>query len=669
MSDGEAVAYRATRAAQYRFRGGMMVKYSMATLLLCAWCATLSYAQSVRPQAFNAQLRTDPAVGNVQGIQRFGRPLRTDPDQGVGYSYHVYPVAGETRDSFARVASYELDAAYGDLSRAEQELARAQREQGDADIPALERAVRNAAIRADRLGFRAGAFTRSGPSAFDPQYGEPFDATRGLRNFSGPLSAPELFNRRSAALAVGEARAFGVSAAGSNLVKIYHQPLIQIKVRVIEVVRDDGFQANSILEIVGKANTNPSLTSGQPANNMFENFRSISRFAQQGLATSATQGTGLLLNATSQHINWATQLLATEFNGDVVTAPEVVTLNGQNVEFVSGQKLPFELGQNVIQGTNNNIQQFFYKNIGTYVSVTPKIVNWGFHAEGSGESPILATEIKNWHRLGELMLDPTYFAIGETLRREIEPYFLSKRPFPFALKQNLLAELNRYSRSDIVGRVVQHVGDVVTYEGGIPGVERIVVKDSLDPCRNCDWEPSDCTIDLMLVVRLSEGGTIDISTETEGTLMTKSLNTEKNVRAVANVIQIKSGEGVVMAGLIGEREAEVVRKIPVLGDIPGAGFFFRSKQTTRQTPEGLIFIEAQVLDPRPDVARAESGHDFQLGKPYLGHELLDNPLDLGMHRVGFGTYLPPTRHAEELYWERYGRKVRKIATHLDDAIK
>jgi len=37
--------------------------------------------------------------GNVQGIQRYGRTLRTDPDQGEGYSYHVYPVANPTQSN------------------------------------------------------------------------------------------------------------------------------------------------------------------------------------------------------------------------------------------------------------------------------------------------------------------------------------------------------------------------------------------------------------------------------------------------------------------------------------------------------------------------------------------------------------------------------------------
>ena len=35
-------------------------------------------AQSV---PYSAVLRTDPDVGNIQGIQRYGRTLRTDPDE------------------------------------------------------------------------------------------------------------------------------------------------------------------------------------------------------------------------------------------------------------------------------------------------------------------------------------------------------------------------------------------------------------------------------------------------------------------------------------------------------------------------------------------------------------------------------------------------------------
>jgi Bacterial type II and III secretion system protein len=122
-----------------------------------------------------------------------------------------------------------------------------------------------------------------------------------------------------------------------------------------------------------------------------------------------------------------------------------------------------------------------------------------------------------------------------------------------------------------------------------------------------------------------------------------------------------------MAGLIGERDEDLESKVPVLGDIPGLGFFFRSKLTDRRKTETLIFVEARVLDSDPCAARQESFHDFLLGQPYVWGELLDNPLEEGLHRVGFGPYLPPLSVHEARYWERLGRKVRKICTKLDDA--
>jgi hypothetical protein len=314
--------------------------------------------------------------------------LKTDPDEGTGFSYHVYPVAQPPADLVAAEA----------LGRAAVDLRLAQRTVGDqqdedtsdggeprrSNDMALSELAAQRAILSRGFGFGA-PFV--GP--FSTPYPAPFDATQGLRNFATPLGAPEALRDPTAVRSLIAARALGFSAAGDELVTLYHQPLIQIKVRVVEVVRDDSFQANSVLEYVSRADVDQSLTSGEPANRVgaqgYENFRNISRFDATGLVQNATTGAGMLLNLTSEHINWATQLLATELNADVVTAPEVVTLNGQNVEFVSGQKVPFELGQNVIQGTNNNIQQFFYKNVGTYVSVTPKIVNWGFHGDATAQ--------------------------------------------------------------------------------------------------------------------------------------------------------------------------------------------------------------------------------------------------------------------------------------------
>jgi hypothetical protein len=518
--------------------------------------------------------------------------------------------------------------------------------------------VLRGAIATQRSGATRGGPVRGADALFGAPahalpYPTPFDWTEGLRSYAVPAGPGTPFpdlppDVRRAAVVTRK----GVAVTTAQ---IYHQPLIQIKMRVIEVARTDGLAVSSVLEYVSRANSEPSLTSGKPLNhvnpNGYQNLRGLTRFVVPELISNATTGTGMLVNLTSEHINWVASLLAIEMNADVITAPEVVTLNGQNVEFVAGEKLPFELGQNVIQGTNNNIQQVFYKHVGTMVSITPRIVNWGLHAEGKGQAEIVAGEIDNWNGLVDWMIRKRILIEGATLQINGGSYRLedyrgrSGQILPYDLKANLLTELNKHTREDLV-----HEGLALREYCG-------------EPC-SCNWKPENCTIDLSLVVRLSEGATASLDMD-EPEL--SGVNTENNVRAVANVIQVKSGHGVVMAGLIGEREIDDSAKVPVLGDVPVVGFLFRSKATSRVKTEVLIFVEACVLDPDPGMARAESAHDFQLGQPYVAGELLDNPLECGMYRAGFGTYLPPHTCHERVFWQRFGRKVRKIKTHVDDA--
>jgi hypothetical protein len=643
-----------------------------------------SYGQAVLAQPFSAQLSTDPGVGNVQGIQRFGRPLKTDPDQGEGFSYHVYPVARESASTLlanARLAQLPQSLRFADSDSKETDEIQNRLEENKLKLRALgPNAAGRAAVERDiqldrmqlelnELRAQALAPTATWASPYTTPWPAPFDATAGLRNFATPQGAAGNLNDPVTARALVAARAIAVPGdrTATELLNIYHQPIIQIRVRVVEVARGDGLAVQSILDYAAQGNANTSLTTGRTlntANGGNENFRGSTNFTIPGLITNATTGSGMILNLTAEHINYLASLLATEFSADIVTAPEVVTLNGQNVEFVSGSKLPFALGQNVIQGTNNNIQQFFYKHIGTYVSVTPKIVNFGFHGEGRGERAIVASDVVNWNLLVESMLDPATLNLDGDFRERLVPYANNNRPIPFDLKTDILKSLNQYSKSDFIENATDGEGQPVQIMK-LAGLEERCLLGECGTCR--DWKPEDCTVDLKIVVRLSEQGTQDLQIGEQDA--TVAANLEQNIRAVANVIQVKSGNGVVMAGLIGTRESEVVDKVPVLGDIPIAGFLFRSKQTLRQKTEVLVFVEAEVLPPEANLARARSAHDFRLGADYVHGELLDNPLEIGMHRVGFGSYLPPCSHGEGVFWERLGRKIRKSHTHIDDAFE
>jgi hypothetical protein len=674
-------------------------------LALAAWLAashSLS-AQGVRvPVPYDGQLRTDPDVGNVQGIQRYGRPLKTDPDQGEGYSYHVYPVAQQnavgyygqeqlpapsrpasafvqrSSDTPIGIAGQPSPASSRTPEQLRALIAEANKNRTDPNLDDMTRANWNRnfiQLTAELEAIeRSGTATAPAPTqsanrmlqsnTYDSQpawgspYPAPFDWTSGIRNYAVPVPLPgssDEIVQRGLTYTRGQQGILGTD--------IPHQPLIQVKMRVVEVVRGDSLAAGTILEYVSNNNGNPTLTTGQTANTGGENVRSFSRLLVPGLATTAGAGTGSLFNLTSEHINALVQLLATEAKADVVTAPEVVTLNGQNVEFVAGAKVPFELGQNVIQGDSNSIQKFFYKHVGTMVSVTPRIVNWGYYGEGQGKKPILAQDILHWGKLAEWMIrskiDTSKYQEATTA---IARYGKSPNEYaliPFSAQAILLQALNDYASDAVQLRAIGPMNEALVAEG-------IMAQPACEGCSN--WRAQDCTIDLTVVVRLSDKGNVEIDLDDDDETKLTA-NTEDNIRAISNVIQVKSGHGVVMAGLIGNRETQELAKVPVIGDVPLIGALFRNKVVVRQKTEVLVFIEAKVLDAEPNVARAQSGDDFVLSQPFVAGELLDNPLEYGFCRVGFGTYLPPHTCGEQIYWERFGRDVRNACTHVDDILK
>lgn len=68
-----------------------------------------------------------------------------------------------------------------------------------------------------------------------------------------------------------------------------------------------------------------------------------------------------------------------------------------------------------------------------------------------------------------------------------------------------------------------------------------------------------------------------------------------NKRSADTSVRLKDGETMVIGGLIGSEEAKSYRKIPLLGDIPVLGAFFKNVQKSKQSSEIMIFLTAHVL--------------------------------------------------------------------------
>lgn len=581
---------------------------------------------------------------------------------------------------------------------------------------------------------------------------------------------------------------------GANINEgINHQPLIHIKVRVVEVDRSDTLDVSSVLDYFSTAGNASSITNGLPLNDStgglgLERFGAVSRFAIPGLISSAATGSGTLVNLTSKHINWVASLLAKEFAADTVNAPQVTTLNGKNVIFRSGSKVPFQTGANFVQDGTNTIEQVFYKHVGMYISVTPQIVNWGAKHGGLGSVPKeYASEerIRNFegnasaHVGNPIPYDAESELTMENLKEAIELDDKSVLPsnrygeqklgaqgirpdIPFnidditdlqnclnrmQLELELWSSLNGAEQHELIG-LIEHVNQIEAeyaavqlekaravhkaasaqriadggyglpnfiapaslprpnigddekreaikllnkilersdfsrfqlmdrLESGLTPRERkaapVIERMSYSPTQedeyvpSCDWRACECTVNLNISVRLSDAANFNA----DGTA-----TAEADVRAISNVVQVQSGHGVVMGGLISLTDRKIVSKVPVLGDIPFIGAAFRSKTNLRRKTETLIFVEAEVLPPLNtncgESIKQITASDFCNGAPHLQCDLCNGLMGEGLRIAGLMSgYLPPMSHDEALFWSDYRDQMRhaKVSTQIHDTL-
>jgi general secretion pathway protein D len=95
----------------------------------------------------------------------------------------------------------------------------------------------------------------------------------------------------------------------------------------------------------------------------------------------------------------------------------------------------------------------------------------------------------------------------------------------------------------------------------------------------------------------------------------QTLNGEINIaniyairRMEANVM-IPSGNTLVMGGLVSDSSTKVHTKVPIMGDIPGLGWFFRSKGKSRNKANLIIFVTPTIIGEEDFYASME-GKEF-----------------------------------------------------------
>ncbi|HEY0614722.1 MAG TPA: secretin N-terminal domain-containing protein [Candidatus Elarobacter sp.] len=146
------------------------------------------------------------------------------------------------------------------------------------------------------------------------------------------------------------------------------------------------------------------------------------------------------------------------------------------------------------------------------------------------------------------------------------------------LAQPRIATLNNREASLLIGE--QYPVVTVNQQTGFPSVQTI-----------------DVGVRLRLTPTIGADGTITAELHPE---YSQIIGFNSSFPIVANrkvdaTLRVRDGETIVLGGLFQDVDSETVTKLPLLGDLPVLGAFFRNRQSTHNKDEVVFFITPHVL--------------------------------------------------------------------------
>ncbi len=94
----------------------------------------------------------------------------------------------------------------------------------------------------------------------------------------------------------------------------------------------------------------------------------------------------------------------------------------------------------------------------------------------------------------------------------------------------------------------------------------------------------------------SSSGNNNNSSSSSSTSLTQIKLPRTKEQSVTTTVTVASGQTVVMGGMIDRTDSTTVKKIPLLGDLPLLGVFFRHTEVTSEPKNLLIFVTATIIN-------------------------------------------------------------------------
>lgn len=144
-------------------------------------------------------------------------------------------------------------------------------------------------------------------------------------------------------------------------------------------------------------------------------------------------------------------------------------------------------------------------------------------------------------------------------------------------------------------------------------------------------ERKDTGIILKIKPQISEGDYVKLDIYQEisavkdfGTASAQNLGTTK--RSAKTSVVVKNTDTVVIGGLIQDKDQITESKIPLLGDIPGLGWLFKTKSTSRDKTNLLIMLTPRIIKDARDMAEVSVSEKNNFGDA-VKH---DTPIDIDL---------------------------------------
>ncbi len=183
--------------------------------------------------------------------------------------------------------------------------------------------------------------------------------------------------------------------------------------------------------------------------------------------------------------------------------------------------------------------------------------------------------------------------------------------FLHALEKSDKANLLSSPRVTTIGGQLANIQIITT----VPYIsdEDIVKETGQDDYHNITMDEVSLGIKLEVKPTVGEAGIITLELRPEVEVLANQLTLFENTsleelgwpvvdtRSLKTTVQVKSGETVILGGLMNDDNKVYNKKVPLLGDIPLLGNLFRHKYVTRIKKNLLIFVTATLVSPAGEV--------------------------------------------------------------------